>query len=108
MLANACYRSASTLLAVLAEVAVSGVPEPLRRKDGLMPDLRPLLLQPVRAFGYSRRTQMETTRYSDEIDTLSWQAQGVPGDPEEPGVPDLPSEPGEPTIPDQPPPDPVA
>ncbi|MBU0810361.1 MULTISPECIES: hypothetical protein [Pseudomonadaceae] len=51
---------------------------------------------------------METTRYSDEIDTLSWQAQGVPGDPEEPGVPDLPSEPGEPTIPDQPPPDPVA
>jgi len=51
---------------------------------------------------------METTRYSDEIDTLSWQAPGVPGDPEEPGVPDLPSEPGEPTIPDQPPPDPVA
>ncbi len=49
---------------------------------------------------------METTPYSD--DKLTWHAQGVPGDPEEPGVPDLPSEPGEPTIPDQPPPAPVA
>lgn len=49
---------------------------------------------------------METTSYSDE--QLTWHAQGVPGDPEEPGVPDLPSEPGEPTLPDQPPPDPVA
>lgn len=49
---------------------------------------------------------METIPYTD--DALNWQAQGVPGDPEEPGVPDLPSEPGEPTIPDQPPPAPVA
>lgn len=49
---------------------------------------------------------METTSYLDDMP--SWQAQGVPGDPEEPGVPDLPSEPGEPTLPDQPPPAPVA
>lgn len=41
-------------------------------------------------------------------DRFNVQANGVPGDPEEPGVPDLPSEPGEPTIPDQPPPAPVA
>ncbi len=51
---------------------------------------------------------MAISRYSDEIDTRALQANGVPGDPEEPGVPDLPSEPGEPTIPDQPPPAPVA
>lgn len=51
---------------------------------------------------------MENTCYSTDNETLSWQANGVPGDPEEPGVPDLPSEPGEPTIPDQPPPAPVA
>lgn len=51
---------------------------------------------------------MEHTRYSDERETHALQAQGVPGDPEEPGVPDLPSEPGEPTLPDQPPPAPVA
>lgn len=51
---------------------------------------------------------METHSYLNEFDTFSWQANGVPGDPEEPGVPDLPSEPGEPTIPDQPPPAPVA
>lgn len=49
---------------------------------------------------------METYAYLDH--PVSWQANGVPGDPEEPGVPDLPSEPGEPTIPDQPPPAPVA
>jgi hypothetical protein len=51
---------------------------------------------------------METNSYLNELDTFSLQANGVPGDPEEPGVPDLPSEPGEPTIPDQPPPAPVA
>ena len=50
----------------------------------------------------------EAIRHSDELDRISLQANGVPGDPEEPGVPDLPSEPGEPTIPDQPPPAPVA
>ncbi|WP_407291470.1 hypothetical protein [Stutzerimonas zhaodongensis] len=50
---------------------------------------------------------MDTNPYL-EPDTFSLQANGVPGDPEEPGVPDLPSEPGEPTIPDQPPPAPVA
>jgi hypothetical protein len=47
-------------------------------------------------------------RYADPLDGFDQQANGVPGDPEEPGVPDLPSEPGEPTIPDQPPPAPVA
>ena len=53
-------------------------------------------------------SDMETHPYADELDTFSLQANGVPGDPEEPGVPDLPSEPGEPTIPDQPPRAPVA
>ncbi|MCQ4329469.1 hypothetical protein [Stutzerimonas stutzeri] len=50
----------------------------------------------------------ESVRYTDPLDSYGLQANGVPGDPEEPGVPDLPSEPGEPTIPDQPPPAPVA
>ena len=51
---------------------------------------------------------METHSYLSEFDRFGVQAQGVPGDPEEPGVPDLPSEPGEPTVPEQPPPAPVA
>lgn len=51
---------------------------------------------------------MENNHYPEERDRFGLQANGVPGDPEEPGVPDLPSEPGEPTIPDQPPPAPVA
>lgn len=48
------------------------------------------------------------SRHSEILDRISLQANGVPGDPEEPGVPDQPAEPGAPTVPDQPPPAPVA